>query len=65
MNTIPYDTRKPFDPSGLRIGTPAITTRGAKEKDMPRIADWIEAVLRGKKKSISVAKEVKRFMEGL
>ena len=40
-NTVPYDTRKPFDPSGLRIGTPALTTRGLTEAQMPQVADWI------------------------
>lgn len=65
MNTIPYDVRKPFDPSGLRIGTPAITTRGAKESDMPRIAEWIDNVVRGSKKPKDVDKEIKKFMGGL
>ena len=45
-NTIPFDPRKPFDPSGLRIGTPSITSRGMKEKDMEPIAVWIDRVLR-------------------
>jgi glycine hydroxymethyltransferase len=40
-NAIADDTRKPFDPSGIRLGTPAITTRGMKENDMDLIADWI------------------------
>ncbi|MEV4511496.1 serine hydroxymethyltransferase [Dactylosporangium sp. NPDC049525] len=40
-NTVPYDTRKPFDPSGVRIGTPALTTRGLTEAQMPQVADWI------------------------
>ncbi|CAN5369768.1 serine hydroxymethyltransferase [soil metagenome] len=44
-NMIPYDTRKPMDPSGIRIGSPALTTRGMKEPEMKRIADWIHAVL--------------------
>jgi glycine hydroxymethyltransferase len=40
-NTVPYDTRKPFDPSGVRLGTPALTTRGLTEAHMPQVADWI------------------------
>jgi glycine hydroxymethyltransferase len=49
-NTVPYDTRKPFDPSGIRIGTPAITTRGMTTEHMPRIAAWMdEAVEAGRK----------------
>lgn len=40
-NVIPNDSRKPFDPSGIRIGTPAVTTRGMKEKDMEIIANWM------------------------
>lgn len=44
-NMIPYDTRTPFDPSGIRIGTPAVTTRGMKEKDMKKIAEKIHKIL--------------------
>jgi glycine hydroxymethyltransferase len=43
-NTVPFDTRKPFDPSGVRIGTPAVTTRGMRTDVMPRIAEWIDRV---------------------
>jgi glycine hydroxymethyltransferase len=45
-NTIPFDPRKPFDPSGLRIGTPSVTSRGMREQDMTAIADWIDRVLK-------------------
>jgi glycine hydroxymethyltransferase len=44
-NTIPYDTRSPFDPSGIRIGTPSLTTRGMKKKEMKIVAEMINAVL--------------------
>ncbi|TSC78109.1 MAG: glycine-serine hydroxymethyltransferase [Parcubacteria group bacterium Gr01-1014_33] len=44
-NTIPYDTRSPFDPSGIRLGTPSVTTRGMKEKEMKVIAELIHEAL--------------------
>jgi glycine hydroxymethyltransferase len=40
-NTVPFDPRKPFDPSGMRLGTPAVTTRGMTPKEMELIARWI------------------------
>jgi glycine hydroxymethyltransferase len=46
-NMIPFDARKPMDPSGVRVGTPAITTRGMGPDEMRRIADWILSALRG------------------
>lgn len=45
MNMIAGDTRSPMDPSGIRLDTPAITTRGAKEEDMKKIATWIAQTL--------------------
>ena len=44
-NTVPNDPRSPFDPSGIRFGTPAITTRGMKEAEMEKIAEWIDRVI--------------------
>jgi glycine hydroxymethyltransferase len=44
-NTVPFDPRKPMDPSGLRLGTPSVTSRGMREKDMEQIAGWIDRVL--------------------
>ncbi|HZP46509.1 MAG TPA: serine hydroxymethyltransferase, partial [Candidatus Binataceae bacterium] len=44
-NTVPFDPRKPFSPSGIRLGTPAVTSRGMKEPEMRRIAAWIDQAL--------------------
>jgi glycine hydroxymethyltransferase len=45
FNTVPFDPRRPFDPSGIRLGTPAITTRGLTEGHMPMVASWIDAAV--------------------
>src|SRR5512139_3485804 len=44
-NSIPFDPRKPFDPSGVRLGTPSVTTRGMREPEMRQIAAWMDAVV--------------------
>lgn len=44
-NMVPFDDKSPFVTSGIRIGVPAVTTRGMKENDMPQIVEWIDRVL--------------------
>ncbi len=44
-NAVPYDKRKPFDPSGIRMGTPAITSRGFKEKEIILVSEFIDQVI--------------------
>lgn len=44
-NAVPFDSRKPFDPSGIRLGTPGITTRGLRPEQMPLIADWMDRAI--------------------
>ncbi|OGZ65235.1 MAG: serine hydroxymethyltransferase [Candidatus Staskawiczbacteria bacterium RIFCSPHIGHO2_02_FULL_43_16] len=60
-NSIPYDPAGPFKPSGLRLGTPAITTRGMKEKEMKLIAGWINEVISNPASAKKVAQEVKKL----
>ena len=57
-NTIPYDTRSPFDPSGIRLGTPSVITRGMKEKEMKEIARLIYTTLT-KNDMRAITREVK------
>lgn len=56
-NTVPFETRSPFVTSGIRIGTPAMTTRGMKEEDMQRIVGWMDKVL-GSLDNENIQKEV-------
>ena len=58
-NTIPFETRSPFITSGIRIGTPAATTRGMKEKEMVNIADAIDVTIKNMNDAGRI-KEVKR-----
>lgn len=59
-NTVPYDTRSPFDPSGIRLGTPSLTTRGMKEREMKILAKCIYGTLTGKN-----ASAIKKGIRGL
>jgi glycine hydroxymethyltransferase len=67
-NVIPDDTLPPFRPSGVRLGTPAITTRGLKEKDMESVAEWMLQAIKARnddkilnKLGIEVKEYVKQF----
>jgi glycine hydroxymethyltransferase len=63
---IPYDPRKPMDPSGIRLGTPAITTRGMKQDAVLQVADIIIRALRNPKDEAflsSLKKEVRTLCE--
>ena len=54
-NMIPDDPRSPMDPSGIRLGTPAITTRGMKENEMRAIAGWIDEAITNQKDEAKLA----------
>ena len=65
-NAVPFDDKSPFVTSGIRIGVPAITTRGMKEKDMQTVVDFIDRILMDidNEATISAVKEeVGKFME--
>ena len=63
-NTIPFDPRKPFDPSGIRLGTPTLTSRGMKEEDMEIVAGLIARVLKNPD-SAEVKQQVRKEVLGL
>jgi glycine hydroxymethyltransferase len=60
-NTIPFDPNPPFKPSGLRMGTPAITTRGMKEEEIKKIAMWINDVINDSENCGRIKEEIKEF----
>jgi glycine hydroxymethyltransferase len=65
-NMIPYDQRKPLDPSGIRIGTAALTTRGMQTDEMRQVGEWILEVLRAPedaKLTARIRQEVAEFAE--
>jgi glycine hydroxymethyltransferase len=68
-NTVPFDPRKPFNPSGIRIGTPAITTRGLGEAHMAQVASWMDEAITAATKDDEavierIAGEVRELLEG-
>jgi glycine/serine hydroxymethyltransferase len=68
-NTVPFDQRKPFDPSGLRLGTPAITTRGLGPEHMAQVAAWIDQAIGAAQKDdertlATIAGEVRTLLAG-
>jgi glycine hydroxymethyltransferase len=63
-NTVPFDPRSPFSPSGIRLGTPALTTRGMKEKEMVQIAQWIDEAIanpQNSKKLAGLKRQIREF----
>ena len=63
-NSIPNDTLSMFTPSGIRLGTPAVTSRGMKEAEMVKIAEWMESAIKHRedsKKLAEIKKEVADF----
>lgn len=60
-NAVPYDPNPPMNPSGIRLGTPALTTRGMGKGEMKMIAGWISEVVSDKKQVTRIKKEVKKL----
>lgn len=62
-NMIPYDERSPFDPSGIRIGTPAMTTRGFKEEESKEVAEMISKIIKDSDNEELIKKTKERILE--
>ena len=55
-NMIPFDSASPFNPSGIRLGTPALTTRGFKEEEMKQVGEWINKIIENKSDENTIKK---------
>jgi glycine hydroxymethyltransferase len=63
-NTVPFDPSTPFKPSGIRIGTPSVTTRGMKKHEVDKIGNWIASIL-GNLNDIKLQKRIKQEVKQL
>jgi glycine hydroxymethyltransferase len=65
-NMVPFDDKSPFVTSGIRLGTPAVTSRGMKEGDMKQIAIWIDRIItdvENEKLTATVKSEINEYMK--
>ena len=65
-NSVPFDKRKPFDPSGIRLGTPALTSRGMGKAEMEKLAGWMDDVAKSQDETLlaKIAGDVKELCKG-
>lgn len=66
-NAVPFDKRKPWDPSGIRLGTAAVTSRGFKEQEMRQVGEWIDTVVKDPENEqaiATIAENIKSFCKG-
>jgi glycine hydroxymethyltransferase len=62
-NAIPFDTNPPMKPSGIRIGTPALTTRGMKEREMQQVGQWIAQALNNRNDASELSRIRREVLE--